>query len=70
VTTVEVIPGTARLRGAKLIAGAVALYLILRLVGFHKLFENDAEGLGTVRGIGHEVSVVLVVSRWSLVAGR
>ena len=66
----EMIPGTARRRGAKLIAGAVALYLILRLVGFHKLFENDAEGIGTVRGIGHEVSAVPVVSRWSLVAGR
>jgi hypothetical protein len=46
--SVNVIPGRIRLRGAKLIVGAAALYLVLRLAGFHKLFENDAEGLGVL----------------------
>ena len=44
----DVIPGTARLRGAKMIAGAVVLYLVLRIAGFHKFFENDAEGIGAL----------------------
>jgi hypothetical protein len=57
--TPEVILGLARLRGAKMIAGAVALYLILRVVGFHKLFENDAEGIGALlQIIGTLYSVV------------
>jgi Protein of unknown function (DUF4239) len=55
----EVIPGTARVRGTKLIAAAVALYLILRVTGFHKLFENDAEGIGALlQIIGTLYSVV------------
>jgi hypothetical protein len=58
-TTAEIIPGAARLRGAKIIAGAAALYLILRVVGFHKLFENDAEGIGALlQIIGTLYSVV------------
>ncbi len=57
--SVEVIPGTVRLRGAKMIAGAAALYLVLRLVGFHKLFENDPEGIGALlQIIGTLYSVV------------
>jgi hypothetical protein len=57
--TADVIPGTARLRGAKLIAGAVGLYLVLRVLGFHKLFENDAEGIGALlQIIGTLYSVV------------
>jgi len=56
---IEVIPGSARLRGAKLIAGAAALYLVLRLLGFHKLFANDAEGIGALlQIIGTLYSVV------------
>src|SRR5271155_1346300 len=48
-----------RLRGAKMIAGAAALYLVLRLMGFHKLFENDAEGIGALlQIIGTLYSVV------------
>jgi hypothetical protein len=59
IMTPDLIPGTARLRGVKLIAGAVALYLILRVLGFHKLFENDAEGIGALlQIIGTLYSVV------------
>ena len=48
-----------RLRGAKLIAGAAALYLVLRVAGFHKFFENDAEGIGALlQIIGTLYSVV------------
>jgi len=48
-----------RLRGAKIIAVAVILYLVLRLVGFHRLFENDAEGIGALlQIIGTLYSVV------------
>ncbi|HTC57667.1 MAG TPA: hypothetical protein VK706_14720 [Candidatus Sulfotelmatobacter sp.] len=55
----DVIPGTARLRGVKLIAGAVALYFALHLLGFQKLFENDAEGIGALlQIIGTLYSVV------------
>ena len=31
-----------------MIAGAAAIYFVLRLLGFQKLFENDAEGIGTL----------------------
>lgn len=55
----NVIPSAARLRGAKIIVGAAALYLVLRLAGFHKLFENDAEGIGALlQIIGTLYSVV------------
>jgi Protein of unknown function (DUF4239) len=56
---VDVIPGTARLRGAKMIAGAAALYFVLRVVGFQKFFANDAEGIGALlQIIGTLYSVV------------
>lgn len=55
----DVIPGRARLRGAKMIAVATVIYLLLRLVGFHKLFENDTEGIGALlQIIGTLYSVV------------
>jgi len=55
----EVIPGRARRRGAKMIVAAAALYLILRVLGFHRLFENDAEGIGALlQIIGTLYSVV------------
>ena len=42
-----------------MIAGAAALYLVLRIVGFHKFFENDAEGIGALlQIIGTLYSVV------------
>ena len=57
--SVHLIPSAARQRGANLIAGAAILYLILRLVGFHKFFENDAEGVGALlQIIGTLYSVV------------
>jgi hypothetical protein len=46
--TIDVIPATARLRGTKFVAAAMALYFILRVAGFHKFFENDAEGVGAL----------------------
>jgi hypothetical protein len=55
----DVIPRATRRSGVKLMAGAVALYLVLRVIGFHKLFENDAEGLGALlQIIGTLYSVV------------
>jgi hypothetical protein len=45
---IDIIPDRAKLRGAKLIAGAAALYLGLGLLGFHKFFENDSEGIGVL----------------------
>jgi hypothetical protein len=57
--TTEVIPGSARLRGARIIAAAAALYFVLHLLGFQKLFENDAEGIGALlQIIGTLYSVV------------
>jgi hypothetical protein len=57
--SLDVIPAAARLRGAKMIVGAAAIYLVLRLVGFHKLFDYDAEGIGALlRIIGTLYSVV------------
>jgi hypothetical protein len=55
----DVIPGTARIRAAKMIAVSVAIYFVLRIAGFHKLFENDAEGIGALlQIIGTLYSVV------------
>jgi len=59
VQSVYIIPGTTRLRGAKMIIGAAALYLALRLAGSHRLFQNDAEGIGVLlQIIGTLYSVV------------
>jgi hypothetical protein len=58
-TMTDVIPGNVRLRGAQMIAGAAALYLVLRVAGFHKFFDNDAEGIGALlQIIGTLYSVV------------
>jgi hypothetical protein len=55
----DVIPIAARLRALKMIAGAAALYLILRVIGFHMFFANDAEGVGALlQIIGTLYSVV------------
>lgn len=57
--SVEVIPAATRLQGAKVIVGAAALYLALRWLGFHRLFQNDAEGIGALlQIIGTLYSVV------------
>jgi hypothetical protein len=55
----NVIPGRARLHAAKMIAAAAAFYFALHLLGFQKLFENDAEGIGALlQIIGTLYSVV------------
>jgi hypothetical protein len=55
----QIIPGSVRRTGAMMIAGAALLYAVLRLVGFHRFFENDAEGIGVLlQIIGTLYSVV------------
>ena len=58
-SAIEVIPSAISFRGVKLIALAAALYVILRVTGFHKLFADDAEGIGALlQIIGTLYSVV------------
>src|ERR1700757_1076028 len=53
------IPLSVRIRGAQLMAAAAAIYLALRLAGFHRLFADDGEGLGALlQIIGTLYSVV------------
>jgi hypothetical protein len=47
-SALEVIPSSTRFRGLKLMVLAAAVYLALRLVGFHRLFANDADGVGAL----------------------
>jgi hypothetical protein len=55
----DVIPAAARLRCAKTVAAAAAIYAVLWLLGFQKLFLNDAEGLAALlQIIGTLYSVV------------
>jgi len=55
----DVIPGATRLRCVKLVAVAAAIYGALWLLGFQKLFLNDAEGLAALlQIIGTLYSVV------------
>jgi hypothetical protein len=55
----DVIPANTRFRCAKLVAGAAAIYAVLWLLGFQKLFLNDAEGLAALlQIIGTLYSVV------------
>jgi uncharacterized membrane protein len=55
----DVIPSATRVRGAKLVAGAAAIYGALWLLGFQRLFLNDAEGLAALlQIIGTLYSVV------------
>jgi len=58
-SAIEVIPSATRFRGFKLMLGAAILYVVLRLSGFHKLFAEDAEGVGALlQIIGTLYSVV------------
>jgi len=58
-TAFDVIPAATRLRCAKTLAGAAAIYAVLWLLGFQKLFLNDAEGLAALlQIIGTLYSVV------------
>lgn len=44
----DVIPADTRVRCAKTLAGAVAIYAVLWLFGFQKLFLNDGEGIAAL----------------------
>jgi hypothetical protein len=56
---IESIPLPVRVRGAQLMAAAAAIYLALRVAGFHRLFADDSEGLGALlQIIGTLYSVV------------
>jgi hypothetical protein len=56
---IEVIPQNIRTRGMTLMAVAALMYVVLRVAGFHKLFANDAEGIGALlQIIGTLYSVV------------
>jgi hypothetical protein len=58
-TSTDVIPPATRSRGIGLMAAAAAIYLVLRLIGFHKLFVDDTEGIGALlQIIGTLYSVV------------
>ena len=59
-STVEnVVPPDIRSRGIGYMAAAAAVYLLLHLAGFHKLFAEDSEGLGALlQIIGTLYSVV------------
>lgn len=55
----DIIPATTRIRCIKFVAGAAAIYAALWLLGFQKLFLNDAEGLAALlQIIGTLYSVV------------
>jgi hypothetical protein len=55
----DVVPATTRFRCIKLVAAAAAIDIALWLLGFQKLFLNDAEGLAAlVQIIGTLYSVV------------
>jgi hypothetical protein len=59
VMTFDVIPAATRIRCIKLVAGAAVIYAALWLLGFQKLFQNDAEGLAALlQIIGTLYSVV------------
>ncbi len=58
-SAIEIVPGAERARGFSLMAAAVAIYVMLRLAGFHKLFADDAEGIDVLlQIIGTLYSVV------------
>ena len=46
--SIEIIPSETRSRGLGLMAAAAAVYLVLRLAGFHRLFTEDREGIGAL----------------------
>lgn len=55
----EVIPESTRVRGVQFMFAAAGIYVLLRVAGLHKLFANDAEGIGALlQIIGTLYSVV------------
>jgi len=58
-SAIEVIPSSTRFRGASLMLASAIIYLALRVAGFHRLFADDAEGIGALlQIIGTLYSVV------------
>jgi hypothetical protein len=56
---IEVIPRRILARGVRLMVLAAGLYAVLRVIGFHRLFANDSEGIGALlQIIGTLYSVV------------
>jgi Protein of unknown function (DUF4239) len=56
---VDIIPAATRVRCIKVVAGAAAIYAVLWLLGFQRLFLNDSEGLAALlQIIGTLYSVV------------
>ncbi len=47
-TGVSIIPGEVRARWIKAFVLAAAFYVLLRVAGLQKLFQNDAEGIGAL----------------------
>lgn len=45
---IEVVPSSTRVRGIQLMVAAAAINWMLYLAGFHKLFSDDAEGIGAL----------------------
>jgi len=48
---IEVVPSSTRARGIQLMLAAAAIYLVVDLIGLHKLLSDDAEGLGALLAI-------------------
>src|SRR5579863_6820701 len=44
----DVIPQETRTKCVRAVVGLAALYAILRALGFHRLFPDDAEGIGAI----------------------
>jgi len=58
-SAIDVVPSATRSRGSRLMLAAAVIYLALHLAGFHKLFAEDAEGIGALlQIIGTLYSVV------------
>jgi hypothetical protein len=56
---IETVPVTTRARGFTLMAVAAGIYVVLRLIGFHRFFFGDAEGIDALlQIIGTLYSVV------------
>lgn len=58
-SSIEVIPRQTLARGVWMMALAAIVYVVLRAIGFHRLFSNDSEGIGALlQIIGTLYSVV------------
>src|SRR5580698_2263599 len=58
-SSIEIIPRKTLARGFWMMALASIVYVVLRVIGFHRLFDHDAEGIGALlQIIGTLYSVV------------